>query len=219
MIRIYHRQITQSALENFFTPDILEQIIIANLNQDKLNYQVGHPHFHFDDSAFTAATQYLENLRKTILNGLRSSANGLAAWQAFGRLTHAAQDFYAHSNYVSLWLQEQPSPSVLPAAIPPLDAKIINSGKLRSGHIYHLHETFGLFPLIGRWVKYTIPIDSHTWMNLDTPERSPLFEFAYSAAMKRTIHEYKLIVQQIGQEISPNAISIFRGVNSEFKEV
>ena len=42
------------------------------------------------------------------------------AWQAFGRLTHTAQDFYAHSNYVALWRERNPAapPDQIDALLP-----------------------------------------------------------------------------------------------------
>jgi len=46
-----------------------------------------------------------------------------------------------------------------------------------------------------------LPEDSHGHMNLDHPERGPLFTFAVEAAVKRTIHEFETISYRIKEEL------------------
>jgi hypothetical protein len=55
MIAYYHREITREALEYKVSQAALGLIIEANLEQDRLPGQVGHPEFHFDDNAFIAS--------------------------------------------------------------------------------------------------------------------------------------------------------------------
>ena len=103
----YHRQITTTALESLVSPRALKAILHANLGQDGWGGLLFHPEFHFDDSRFQAGEAYLttqsKQARSAVLEGDPSPA-----WQAFGRLTHAVQDFYAHSNYVQLFLESHP---------------------------------------------------------------------------------------------------------------
>ncbi len=109
MLTTYHRAITTQALGGFFSPPALESIIFANLGQDHWLYgQIGHPEYHFDQNAFPAGWAYIERNRMIFRSSLEAGGNALAH-QALGRLTHAAQDFYAHSNYVTLWLGRFPA--------------------------------------------------------------------------------------------------------------
>jgi hypothetical protein len=98
-----HRLITREALRGQFGERALDAIISANVYQDRPAGQVGHDEFHFDNNAFAKGTAYLEKNRTEIRAALEKG-DTLSAWNAFGRLTHAAQDFYAHSNYVTIWL-------------------------------------------------------------------------------------------------------------------
>src|SRR5690242_8169225 len=103
----YHRAMTRQALEPRVSAAALETIITANLGQDILRYQFGHDHFHYDSNAFPAGDAYMEEQRRDITVAL-AQGQALPAQQAFGRLAHAAQDFYAHSNYVTLWRERNP---------------------------------------------------------------------------------------------------------------
>ena len=102
MLKPYHIEICRRALDSTFSPEALNIIIAANLAQDGLRGLVGHPEYHFDDNAFEAGCAYMESQRQIILDAINMSSEIKIAWEAFGKLTHAAQDFYAHSNYVSL---------------------------------------------------------------------------------------------------------------------
>ena len=44
MKKQYHREITSKALGLFFHQQALDEIIVANLEQDALRYQVAHDH-------------------------------------------------------------------------------------------------------------------------------------------------------------------------------
>src|SRR6187200_1682220 len=107
MLPKYHAEITQQALMNLFNNAAIEKIIAANLYQDRITAQIGHDEFHFDNNAFEKSYAYIEEQRAITISSLRSN-DVISAWAAFGRLTHTAQDFYAHSNYIDLWLSRQP---------------------------------------------------------------------------------------------------------------
>ena len=104
MIKPYHIEICELALGSFFSPRALKVIITANLAQDGLCGQIGHPEYHFDNNAFEAGNAYLESQRQIVCEVISNQSETILAWKAFGRMTHAVQDFYAHSNYIFLWV-------------------------------------------------------------------------------------------------------------------
>ena len=188
MLRQYHIEIMHLALDHVFSPRALKKALKANLNQDRLRGQIGHPEYHFDHNAFEKSYAYIEEQRALTVSSLM--ANDLpAAWSAFGRLTHTAQDFYAHSNYIGLWLSRR-SGSVNPSDVDPMDLDIIHSGALRSGKVYLLEALTFILPL-RPLVMPLLPRDAHGWMNLDSPERGPDFQYAFHAAVKRTKIEFE----------------------------
>ena len=195
MLAPFHRLITTQALSAYFHPKALEVIISANLGQDSLRGQVGHPEYHFDQNAFAASSAYIERNRQLIHSALEAR-QPLPARQALGRLTHAAQDFYAHSNYVTRWLSRFPEGHWPPPdEIDPLDDSLLQGAELRSGKIYLPLEPLAWIPGIGQMVLQLLPRDSHAWMNLDSPRRGPAFAYALAAAIKRTRREYELTIE------------------------
>ncbi|MDQ3005534.1 MAG: hypothetical protein M3R47_09155, partial [Chloroflexota bacterium] len=103
MLTQYHIEIISAALADCFSPRALSAISKANVYQDRLSGQFGHDEFHFDNNAFDKSYAYIEEQRSLTLSSLQKK-EAPSAWSAFGRLTHSAQDFYAHSNYITLWL-------------------------------------------------------------------------------------------------------------------
>jgi hypothetical protein len=194
----YHRSMTEQALNKQISPDALRIMITANCGQDALRYQIGHDHFHYDNNAFQAGDAYLEQMRRLIAASL-ASGRVLAAWQAFGRLLHAAQDFYAHSNFITLWRERYPDG--MPAQIHPLLADVLNDVRLRSGRLYYPLEFLSFLPVLQPLVLPLLPRDSHAWMNKDDPTRSD-FDFAYAAAVKRTTLEFEKMIQRLSSSES-----------------
>jgi hypothetical protein len=187
----YHRDITARALESAFSPRALQVIVRANTGQDGLRYQFGHDHFHFDSNQFRAAYAYIEEQRAHVTDSLtRGDAD--PAWQAFGKLTHTAQDFYAHSNYIPLWLDSfngaTPPP---PPEVDPVSPEILQSPNLRSGKLYYPFEALTFIPKLGKLFIPLLPRDSHAHMNHDSPDDSPLFDYVFQAAVKRTHYEFE----------------------------
>ncbi len=195
MLKKYHRAITTQALSAYFSPWALEVVITANLRQDHwLRGQIGHPEYHFDQNAFHESLDYIEHNRAIVRPALEAG-NALKAQQALGRLTHAAQDFYAHSNYVTRWLGrfpegQRPDPDEMDA----IDETLLKGPDLRSGKIYWPLEPFSWIPGIGRFILPLLPRNSHAWMSLDSPARGPAFAYAFMAAAKRTRYEYELTI-------------------------
>ena len=203
MLIQYHKSITKKALANRFSPRALNAILTANVKQDNLlTGQIGHDEYHYDNNAILKAHRYLEEQRKLTLSALHNE-DLPAAWAAFGRLIHTAQDFYAHTNYVDLWLAryhndgQKPPP---PPEIAPLMDELIHSPDLRSGKLYYPLELFSFIPVIKRFVIPLLPQDSHAHMHLDSPARGHRFAYAFEAAVKRTISELQSTVVNLPED-------------------
>ncbi|GAB4416329.1 MAG: hypothetical protein Kow002_02020 [Anaerolineales bacterium] len=189
MLTQYHAAITRKALKNHFSPITLDEIVSANLGQDDLlTGQIGHDEYHFDNNAFEQSYAYMEEQRALALTWLQHG-DASAARAAFGRLTHTAQDFYAHSNYVDLWLAQFDKNPPPPGEIDPLVEELIRSPDLHSGKLYYPLEIFSFLPVAKKFVIPLLPKDSHAHMNLDSPEKGLRFAYAFEAAVKRTRFE------------------------------
>lgn len=189
MLPKYHADITRNALKTIFSSAAIEKIVAANLYQDRIAGQFGHDEFHFDNNAFEKGYAYIEEQRARTVASLQYG-DIPSAWAAFGRLTHTAQDFYAHSNYVDLWITRQNGARPAAAEIDPVDQALIDSPKLHSGKIYMPLEPLSFIKFLKPLVLPLLPRDSHAWMNLDSPEQGPNFTFAFHAAVKRTKLEF-----------------------------
>ena len=204
----YHRLITERALKGYLSPRALKVIIRANLGQDSpFRGLFGHPEYHFDENQFAAGWSYVAVQRSSLKMKL-AQGDTICAWQAFGRLTHAVQDFFAHSNYVRLWLEKRadpnpggPATSMRVAYIDPADEKIIHHPGLVSGSIYYPLEILTFLPWFATWARLRLPRDSHAWMNLDSPAQGPLFELAVQAAERRTRLEYENVCRGMTPEM------------------
>jgi hypothetical protein len=194
----YHVQITRQALAGRFDEAALQAIVRANLGQDRLANLIGHPHIHFDSSAFAAGEAYIAEQRRQAVAALVERDDRPAALAAFGRLLHGRQDFYAHSNWVELWTNAhggiaQCSPDQVEICVDPLLVPQLISG-VGSARDFIVVRV----PLLGRLARRTlIPADSHEAMNLDHPGRGPLFPFAMAAAVKHTRLEIDLLLSSL----------------------
>lgn len=221
MEHLYHRQVLTRALGGRVSARALAAITAANLGQDSLWGLVGHPEFHGDESKFPQMLAYIEQSRAA---AARAAAPG-SAWAAFGRLSHAAQDFYSHSNYVALWLEARAGAARIDypdqakgmdtarwpaaAAIDGLDPQILQHPRLMSGNVYYPVEALWLFPALHTFVKRLVPKDAHAWMNLDFPETGPLFAYSIEAAVQRTAAEFDRTLAAIGEELGAAAARSF----------
>ena len=187
-----HEEMTREALGEHFSPRALEIIIAANRKQDAIRGQIGHDEFHFDNNAIEKGLRYINEQRGFVLASLLSPGV-LSAWIAFGRLTHTAQDFYSHTNYISLWLDQHPGTPPTPLEIDPVQKSLIRSPSLHSGKIYLPMDALYFVPFLRKFALKLLPEDSHGKMNLDSPAQGPRFEYARAAAVKRTQHEFDLL--------------------------
>jgi hypothetical protein len=198
MLPPFHVEITHLALDNIFSQHALEDIIKANLYQDRLRGQIGHDEYHFDNNAFETSYAYIEEQRALTISSLLAK-DLPSAWSAFGRLTHTAQDFYAHSNYIDMWLSRQ-SIDVTPFEVEPMDPELLQAPALRSGKVYVL-EVLTLIPPLRPLVMPWLPRDAHAWMNTDSPERGPNFPYVFQAAVKRTKIEFERTIRDVPEDL------------------
>ncbi|MCB2203039.1 hypothetical protein KQH56_03445 [bacterium] len=184
----YHREITIKALSPYFTEPALDEIVQANLRQDRPLNQIGHDYIHFDGSAFDEGFAYIRELQTDLINDIERG-DFKTARRSFGRMTHSWQDYYSHSNYVRLWYAAHPeSPA---EQIDPMDPSIMTDDDLVSGKNYGLIEFLAMIPGLDRLVVPRMPANSHAKMNLDSPAAGPMFAFNYQAALKRTQQGYQ----------------------------
>jgi hypothetical protein len=202
MLVAIHGQIMHSALDGLVSARALRRMIQANAGVDAVWNQLGRHELHVDDNAFEGADAYMAEQRQRIGPALEAGQPA-AAWDAFGRLSHTAQDFYAHSNYVDLWTACQPEGMVPPASqIDPLDDVLANSPALRSGKPYLPLGLVSFLPIVGRLFDPLMPADSHARMNLDSAASGPMFEYAFQAALKRTRFEYHAVARVLPPQLA-----------------
>ena len=190
-----------NALGERFSARAISEVIYANARQDRLSGLVGHDEYHCDNNAFEKSYAYVEEQRALIAHSLQKS-DALSAWSAFGRMTHTLQDFYAHSNYITLWLSlfagQTPPPS---SEVDPVDLTLIQSPDLRSGRVYYPFELLYFMRSTRAFSLRWLPHDSHAWMNLDSPEQGFKFEYAMQATIKRTVIEYEKTMLGFSEEM------------------
>lgn len=133
-----HRAIVTTALQGQMDAQALTWVITASEVQDKPAGQL-HNENHFDNARNATAICRLWNQGVKVWSGevVQNSAprgtdkrdlnDRKAALEAFGRVAHAVEDFYAHSNMVEISVERafQPDPKLLigdscdPSAFPP----------------------------------------------------------------------------------------------------
>jgi hypothetical protein len=195
-----HEEMTREALNTNFSPRALEVIIAANRKQDALSGQIGHNEYHFDNNAIDEGHRYINEQRGFVIAALLSPGV-FSVWTAFGKLLHTAQDFYSHTNYVSMWLDQYEGAPPAPPEIDPVQKSLIESPKIRSGKIYLPMDVLYFVPFLRKFSLALLPHDSHGWMNLDSPKQGPRFEYARAAAVKRTQYEFEILEKILTPEM------------------
>lgn len=201
----YHIAVLTETIGEFFSAKALQQIIAANLGQDSSWNQL-KPHIHFDNSLFAEGLAYIKAQHALIAQ----SNDGYEMRSAFGRLTHAVQDFYSHSNYVDLWLEANGGfEKTKPEDINGLEPSLLNSPRLVSGNFFLWRDIIYYIPIIKSVAKkHFVFADSHEAMNLDVPECGAQFPYSIVAAKQRTRAEYEQAITNLSQE----KIKIFRDI-------
>jgi hypothetical protein len=195
-----HEEMTREALISRVSPRALEVIISANRKQDALSGQFGHDEFHFDNSAINEGHRYINEQRGFVIASLLSPGV-LTAWITFGRLIHTAQDFYSHTNYIPMWLDQYPGTPPTPPEVDPVQKDLIESPKLHSGKIYLPMDALYFVPFFRKLSLTLLPHDSHGKMNLDSPKQGPRFAYARAAAVKRTRYEFEILEKILTPEM------------------
>lgn len=211
----YHVQITRAAVGDRFSRIDFRRIVRANLSQDRLQYLVFHPQLHFDGGALRDAQAYISQQRRLAVRRLLTHGDRAGALDAFGRLAHTRQDFYAHSNWVELWVAQhggldRVTPDDVEICLNPLAVPGLISG---NGSVIHFLAC--RVPLYGRWhARHLTPPDDHEAMNLDHPGRGPLFPFAVAAATKHTAVELETLLRMLARDGGPATRDLFLGDSS-----
>jgi len=201
MLIPHHVEITRQALAADVSPRALEAIVRANIAQDGLRYQLGHDHFHFDNNQFEKSYAYIEEQRALVRECL-TRGDAPSAWQAFGRMIHPAQDFYAHTDYIPRWLSRfdgQTPPA--PEEVDPVSSDILLHPDLHSGKLYYPLEVLSFIPPLRKFILPLLPKDSHAHMNHDGHENSPHFDHVFHAAVKRTRLEFEKTMTLLSSEL------------------
>jgi hypothetical protein len=207
MLVRHHIEITRQAIGAEVGPRAFAVILRANIQQDSLRYQFGHDHFHFDNNQFAASYAYMDEQRALVASCL-GRGDAESAWRAFGRMIHAAQDFYAHSNYIPHWLLSfNGSTPPAPEEVDPVSSDILSHPRLRSGRLYYPLEALTFLPRIGKLFVPLLPPDSHAHMNLDDFDETGRFEYVMQASIKRTRLEFENTIALL----RPNLLSLFLG--------
>lgn len=201
----YHRQILEEALCPRMSDRALAVIVRANFNQDLPANQSGHPEFHCDDSAIDLTEAYIRDQREHCLLALQEDKVE-TAWWCFGRLTHSAQDFYAHTTYIRMWVERFGADGRLPEEHEILLPDLRNDPALISGRFYAPWEMITFIPWLGRKLGRMFPKDSHAYLNNDSPDASPVFAQVFRAAVLRTVFEYNQIIAKCS---SPELVTLF----------
>ncbi|MCB9141995.1 MAG: hypothetical protein H6646_06935 [Anaerolineales bacterium] len=202
----YHVQIMRAAIGDRFSKSDFRRIIRANLSQDRLQALVLHPEYHFDGGALRDAQAYISQQRRLAVRLLLTRGDRAGALDAFGRLTHARQDFYAHSNWTALWVAqhggfERTTPEQIDICPNPLGV-----AGLFSGNASVIHFLACRVPIYGGWhARHLTPPDDHESMNLDHPGRGPLFPYAMAAATKHTAVELEALLRMLQRDGGPAA--------------
>ncbi len=200
MLIPYHREILSEALKGKIGTNALKIIAKANAKQDGLRGQIGHDEYHFDNNAFNESYAYIAENHVQVHNALKKGFMK-KAWSAFGRLSHTAQDFYAHSNYIPLWLAKFDKKNTpTPPDVIHDDESIFQNPKLSSGKLYYPLELFSYIPPLKKHVMPHLPKDSHAWMNIDSPAQGKIFEYTFTAAVKATQDEWNKILEKLSSE-------------------
>lgn len=136
-----HAGILRQALGTEVTPEVLGILVDACNTQDYVeSHNFGDPTHHCDNSLFRESRQYMQGQWKQALFFAARCNEELpmrdGALRELGLLLHAAQDFYSHSNYVELQLQDL----VKPDDIQPVEWSRMPAG-VRSGYFFYKNPT------------------------------------------------------------------------------
>lgn len=171
----YHRNMVRKSLTRAgFGPDCIKCAIKGNKKQDAVPRGQIHTAYHMDGCDFAGGAKLIQAQWKNIEELLEDDCeeNLCAIMEAWGRLSHAVQDFYSHSNWVDmgnklLWdLNPKSLPKKIKSGVFVLSGfKCRQNGKACPTHAVFFH--------------------AHDDLSKDKPDR-PNFIRAYRLAYKHT---------------------------------
>jgi hypothetical protein len=185
-----------------FSPAAREKVNKANKGQDSVLSGTWKPEFHGDRKAGETHAEAFDRLRKYIKEeedkaiALFNQCKTLDGLDALGRLLHAVQDFYAHSNYVELNATSQAAArAALDDPEQPIPADIQMCGWW--GWPFTCNDAGGIF-------HYRDPLGyshrDHNKDNAGTPEKpNPGYAAANAAAVSHT----KDILREKWKKLTP----------------
>lgn len=214
MLGRYHIEITKRSLGDFFPSASLREIARANVGQDSLPSLFGaQAHRHVCDCSVEDSLAYIEE-EHTHLAALTLTTGGEAKQRAaLGRLLHTVQDFYAHTNYVALWLAARGGIDQRDdAKLDGLDPLILAHPGLQTAQWLTWRDPFYYVPVMGKALRrFYLPPTSHEAIHLDSPSRGDAFYLAMAIARQRSRHEYARAVAAIRERGGYAAVARFHG--------
>ncbi len=210
MLARFHVSMTREGIGQQVSAADLDVIIRANLQQDSLRNLL-NPIVHFDDSRLEESQQYIAAQRRLAVARLQAG-DRQEALRSLGRLLHTRQDFYAHSNWAKLWVERHGGLE----AVRPEEIELCMDPAAEAGVITGKASLFWYvacrLPLIGKRLERSVaPKDGHEVMNLDYPERGPLFAYALQAATRHSRQEWDLLLADVAARAGQQAVQFFLG--------
>ena len=221
MLSRYHIEITKNALQKFFTTPSLREIAHANVAQDSIFSFFGvETRRHVCDCTVTESMAYVDEEHARIAALAARTTDGKEQRAALGRLLHTVQDFYAHTNYVALWVAEWAEESKLDSQ------EMLAAHQMTDGMASQLRDHPDLcvaqwclwrdpiyyVPLLGKLMRrWWLPACSHEAIHLDSPQRGDYFAVAMAIARQRSLAEYARAVAAIRQIGGQAAVARFHG--------
>lgn len=211
MLSQYHIEITENTLGSFFTAPSLREIARANVGQDSLASWFGvETRRHVCDCTVEASLDYVEEEQATIAKLAQQPGDEARQRAALGRLLHTVQDFYAHTNYVSLWVAERGETMSMESG--ELDPRLLAHPQLQIAQWLTWREPFYYVPVVGQAMRRVwLPKSSHEAINLDSPKCGAHFYLAMAGARQRTRREYARAVAAIREVGGRAAVARFHG--------
>ena len=213
MLSKYHIEITENSLGSFFTSMSLREIARANVGQDSLLSLFGvEARRHVCDCTVDESFAYVEEEHATIAALAEKPGEEARQRAALGRLLHTVQDFYAHTNYVALWVAERGETASLESGGGELDPQLLAHPQLQIAQWLTWRDPFYYVPVVGDVMRRVwLPMDSHEAINLDSPKSGAYFYWAMAIARQRTLREYARAVAAIREVGGRAAVARFHG--------
>lgn len=212
MLARYHDAITRAAIGLHFSAEAYDTLIRANWSQDAVPGLFDEVR-HYTGDTREKAPAYIDEEFARIAELAPQPDRVTELRQAFGRITHTTQDFYAHTNYVDLWLAASGGlDNTTPDQIDGLDDSLRHSPDLILCTFVNWRDWLYYVPLIGDLFRriYLDP-QSHEAMHLDMPSRGPKYHYAAEAARQRTVVEYNRACDLIREHGGHDALTRFHG--------